>query len=279
MIKHIIKLMFFALIIMNSNIVSANEYRTFHDKNDREIQALILGFEPHINKVEIQLRNGRISKADLAVFSSIDQIYIKDWYASEVRLSTKNLIVTINKKVVLADRYHEVRDGWRSHHPGMDFEDVAFEIKIDNRTPEIMEGLQVEYCIFYESHCKEKTGTSELEEMSDGSKSWHSVKSSNFKKHIYQLTEFGDFSVQELASKKNCENLTKEVRIRDGKESKYGTTRRDTRDYKMREVRDKVSGVIIRLSLPLPSGNFARKGYSYPKGFIDKQDVNWPVHN
>lgn len=52
-------------------------------------------------------------------------------------------------------------------------------------------------------------------------------------------------------------------------------TGQDTRSYQTREIEDKMLGIIVRISIPLSSGRYARKEYSYPRDLLKKKKVNW----
>lgn len=260
-------------------VVSAEEKSDFHAftaKDGRAIEAKIVKYDTLTGKTTFQLRNGRKSTVVLSIFCEADQIIIKDWYLSRELFSSSKLVVKIDKKTITADRYHEKRGDWQSHFPGMDFEDVAFDVKIDNRSNVDLKALTVDYCIFYISKRKEFSGKSELQQLSSGNGSgWFSTEKKDLGTREIPLKRRGDFAIETLLSKKSVQQLTKEVQIREGAESSYGDTRGKVRTYKIREVEDKIKGIIIRVSIPLSSGGFARKEYSYPTKFLDKETVDW----
>ena len=251
------------------------EYQVFRDTQDREIEARILKYDPATNRVTVQLRSGKKSTADLSIFCEADQVRVKDWYLSEELLSDRNLIVTINKKTIQSDSYHAERDGWQSHYPGMNIEDVAFEISLNNRSRGSLKDIAVDYCIFYESRRKQRTGQSELQDISSGGSAWYTTSESSDDNKVVTLRRRGRFSVDVLESRAVSETLTDCVQLKDGSETNYGEETNKTRSYKTRKINEKISGIIMRISIPLSSGGFARKEYAYPSDFLTKETVNW----
>lgn len=280
--KRVMKRVFLGSILMglwmalSTEALGGGALRSFRDRQGREIRARVLSVDPELKRVKVQLQGGKITTVNISVFSEADQVFVKNWYFVEEAMSSKNFKVKINKKTVKSDRYHKMRNDWQPHHPGIDYDDIAFEITIDNRNRMLLKGIQVESCIFYQSKRKEKTGESELQDLGGSSQGWVTTKSSNYKKNTLEGKVRGSFLPFDLETKKNKQIITESVQLREGTESKYGETKQNKRSYQTREIDEEMEGIIIRISIPLHSGGYARKEYSYPTDLLKKREINWP---
>lgn len=256
------------LLIASSVLADSDSYHKFEDASGRGIEARILDFDPHVNTVKLRLRNKRIRSVKIDIFSESSQLYIRDWYQSESLSSGKGLTLSINKKSLRSDRYHEVRNGWQSHYPGMDFEDVTYEITLLNKGKESLSNIVLEYCIYYERTIDETTF--KLEEISG----WghRGTDYEELPRCNISETLIGTISIPELHIKKKLIETTKVVCLYEGTEGKYD---RVALRGRKRQVDDELSGIIIQISLPLPSGGIAQKEYAYPLDFLKKEHVDW----
>ena len=297
-------LILFAAIAVDAAV---GEYRIFHDSTGREIKARLLQFNPQSNEVKIQLGNRKIRTTEIAVFSAADQEFIRNWHISEVVFSEKNLIVTINKKSLSSERYRDKADGWKPKTPGMRVEEIAYELELESRNTMALKGMKAEYCIYHQRTEKgtwvvyeyEERPTREYDERYEAMEEYDPQKIENKRSLLGTQkipdktipgTTAGELLIPELPRKGSYEGLTKAVPLRKGSESRplevkdggYPAQRfpeigknPHQRIHEERKVEGKVVGVVFRVSVPLSSGGYAQKEYSYPKDLVEKKKVDW----
>ncbi len=257
------------LLIASSVLADSDSYHNFEDSRGRGIEACILDFDPHANAVKLRLRNKRIRSVKIDVFSESSQLYIRDWYQSKSLLSGKTLTLSIKKKSLLSDR--EVRNGWESYPSGMDFEDVAYEITLQNKGKKSLSDVKLEYCIYYERTIDETTHKWEV--VPDwGHRGTDHVE---LPRQKIMKTSIGIILLNQLDVKNQLKETTKKVRLYDGKESKVNTIETNKGHY--RTIKDKIVGIRVHVSIPLPSGRPATKEFSYPTDLIKRTE--WPKKN
>lgn len=311
MIKRILAQVLFGLLVAGTIDAAVGRYETFHDNQGRELQARLLSVDPQSNKVKVQLRNGKTRTTDLSVFSEDDQTRILEWHITEVVFSDKNFKVTINKKSQGSDRRRGEVDGWTPKNSGMRVQEIAYELELENRNKTPMKGLKAEYCIYHQS--KEKGLWVEYEYDRPPSREYDKGYEDNAVNNSQRITNkrrtvgaekipdktipgitTGIVLIPELPSKESSEGLTKEVPLKKGsefrplaeKEEGYPKRRFPEIDknptrriHEERKVAEEVVGVVFRISIPLASGGYARKEYSYPKDLLEKKTVDWDALN
>lgn len=294
----------FAAIAVDAAV---GEFRMFHDSQGREIKARLLQFTPQLDEVKIQLGNNKIRTTKISVFSAADQEFIRNWHISEVVFSEKNLIVTINKKSLSSERYRDKMDGWKPKTPGMRVEEIAYELELESRNTMVLKGVKAEYCIY---HQHTEKGTWVVYEYEESPSREYDEKYEEMEEHDPQNIEnkrrtagtkkipektvpgttTGELLIPELPRKGSYEVLTKAVPLKKGSESRAlgakeeGYPKRhfpevgkdpNKRIHEERKVEGRVVGVVFRISVPLSSGGYAQKEYSYPKDLLEKKKVDW----
>ena len=297
-------LILFAAIAVDAAV---GEYRIFHDSTGREIKARLLQFTPQSDEVKIQLGNRKIRTTKISIFSAADQEFIRNWHISEVVFSEKNLVVTINKKSLSSERYRDKVDGWKPKTPGMRVEEIAYELELESRNTMALKGMKAEYCIYHQRTEKgtwvvyeyEERPTREYDERYEAMEEYSPQKIENKRSLVGTQkipektipgTAAGELLIPELPRKGSYEGLTKAVPLRKGSESRPLETKEEgypkrrfpevgkdpnKRIHEERKVEGKVEGVVFRISVPLSSGGYAQKEYSYPKDLVEKKKVDW----
>ncbi len=264
--------------------VASGKYRVLHDSNGRELHARLLSFDPQSSKVKLQLRNGKIRETPLSVFSAEDQTSIRDWHISETVLSDKNLFVRISKKGIKSDGYHSSIDGWGGVYSGIKCKDIAYEIALENKSKASLCEIKLEYGIYYRYTEEGETRYTTVKRgvASDGhpARYHNTISSKNNPKKTTVKSVYGTFSIEDLPSKETYKNLTTQICLRAGEESKEMkyTEHKNKPDECVtmyREVENKSMGVVCRISIPLSSGGYARKEYAYPTDLLKKITVDW----
>ena len=285
----------FILMVTTTVKAAVGEYRSFHDTKGREIKARILQFNPQSNEVKLQLANRKIRTTKLDIFSEADQTFIRDWQLAEVSFSPKNLWVTINKKSEKSDRYYAKVGDWKPNIAGMKAEHVTYEIKFENRNKTPLKGLEVEYFIFHETTEKKNVVVYEYSQVpsknydenydeyansngvSDNLR--RTIETKKLPKKVIPHETTGTFSVPDLSWKDTHPGRTESILLKRGTEAKVLDVKNPKnvleRTHEVRTVEEKVYGVVFRVSLPLSSGGYAHKEFSYPKGLAEKKKVDW----
>lgn len=80
--------------------IMADEYRSFTDKEGREIMAKIIKIDSRSDKVTIQRDDRRRVTVPANIFSVPDQTYISEWVAAQAFMSSSKLKVSVDKKRV-----------------------------------------------------------------------------------------------------------------------------------------------------------------------------------
>lgn len=309
--KMILVQMLLVLFVVGQVGAAVGKYETFRDSQGRELQARLLSLDTQSDTVKLQMRNGKIRTTDIAVFSEADQVRIRNWHIAKVVFSEKNLIVKINKKSSGSERIRDEVDGWNPKTSGMKVEEIAYELGIENRNKTTLKGLKAEYRIHhqqeeqgnwveYEYDEKPSPGyEKEYEENEennprDNENKRQTVGTEKIPKKTIPDTTSGTLLISEIPSKKRYEGRTVAVPIKKGSEfrpidSRDGAypkedfpevARNPTHSiHEERKVEGEVIGVIFRISVPLSSGGYARKEYSYPKDLLEKTEVAWDDQN
>jgi len=254
-----------AVLLVLSSARADPDYYKLEDTQGRVVEARILQFDPKASIVKLKLHNNRVHSVPLSVFTESSQLCIQDWYQSEVVLSNK-LIVSINKKSIRSDSYHGERNGWRSHYPGMDYEDFVYDIELYNKQSDPLTNVELEYCIYYEREIEETTCDMEL--VDNG---YIGVNHKQLPRQHTSETITDKIIIPELPIRKRHIVTTNEARLYSGTESEEGLP---SSKGHYRTVREKMIGVRIRITILLPSGNNAIKEVSYPTDLIEKTE--WP---
>ena len=74
------------------------EMHTFRLPDGRELQAEIVGFNPHKNLVELKKENGKTVRVKPDLFVTADRDYIEQWYMADVFMQNRTFVFKANKK-------------------------------------------------------------------------------------------------------------------------------------------------------------------------------------
>lgn len=141
------------------------EYRTFSDTQGRKIEAAVLAVEG--DRVRIRRADGPALWADLSLFSSEDQSYIKAWAK---KASVQNAIIEVSQdsEKVELERFSErkikglLEETWKE----------KVHIRVKNNGVDPLHNLRVEYQVFkFESDlAAEKRGGGAIKRISGSSR-------------------------------------------------------------------------------------------------------------
>ena len=143
-------------------VQAANVYRDFTSVDGKVIRGCIKTYDATTETVTIERDNKKIiAKVPLNIFSEADQAYINKWKNQEgVRRSSKFKISCDRRGIKDWGKKHygKVYSGnsvQKNQVVGKtDFEEIGYEISLENRNGYTIEGLILEYCIYYEQETK-----------------------------------------------------------------------------------------------------------------------------
>lgn len=148
------KLFWVMCLVLAGSVYGEN--RTFTLKDGRTLEAEIVGFNG--GKVSLKRSDGKIIPVPSDIFVETDVAYINKWAMFEGVRSTSKFKLTLNRRNV--KNWKKERLGTIRYTDGSsetdqvvgrtDFEEVAFDIKLDNRNKYALSDLILEYNIYYE---------------------------------------------------------------------------------------------------------------------------------
>ncbi|MBN2703791.1 MAG: hypothetical protein JXR23_06220 [Pontiellaceae bacterium] len=135
------------------------EYRTFSDTKERTISAKIIDCDLPTGNVTLELKEDkRRATIPIDSLSEKDQTYIKEWYTVNEALASKNLRITTKstslKKWKTSDRDDVFTiddvDYSNAIEETTEFEQIAFDITLQNTSKVLIPKMRMEYKIYYE---------------------------------------------------------------------------------------------------------------------------------
>ncbi len=146
------------LMLAGAGVVSAAEYRNFMDTEGRAIRGRILRYDARSEKVTIERDNKRSTTVPITIFSKADQNYIIEWNAAKGFLSTSIFKISCDDREISKRKEEEIGDiVYTTGSVEKDFvktviafEETAFELTFQNRNPEDLENMRMDYRIYYE---------------------------------------------------------------------------------------------------------------------------------
>ncbi|WP_372798468.1 hypothetical protein [Pontiella sp.] len=200
------KLMITALLFGLACAGLADEYRTFTDKEGREIRAKIVKSDARSGKVTLLRDNGKRATVPAQVFSDDDVAYIREWSAaSQFQMNSKFKIKVDEEKKKLGDNKTA----------------LAYEVELTNNSNMPLEDVRVDYAIFVRvsgfngSADTEKiyTGTLKFENLGIGEKrallTSEEKLTKTYKTYSYEDTEtvgYVSYTVTKTGQKKSTED-------------------------------------------------------------------------
>lgn len=140
------------LFIIGTSVVSADEYRDFLSADGKSIRGKVMRYDARSKKVSIQRDTKQLFTVPIRVFSDKDQKYILQWEFNKVFLSDSSFKIDAKRKKI-----KDSEAAYTGSVTSEKLENTAYELTLKNNSASSLEGLKVEYCIFYE---QEKTVSS-----------------------------------------------------------------------------------------------------------------------
>lgn len=134
------------------------EMRPFQLPDGRVLEAEVVSYNSRLGLVELRRTDGKTVAVKPQVFVQKDQSYIQQWIARNAFLSERILRVTCRDDVVKKWKEEETRDiNYTSGtveknfiHNVIKYEETLFQFELENSGDTAIEGLEIEYCIYYE---------------------------------------------------------------------------------------------------------------------------------
>lgn len=138
-------LLLICLFVGATGAQAANQYREFTSRDGKTIRGCITAYDATREVVSIERDNRRTATVPISVFSETDQAYIRDWEIMRCFETDRFFKISGKRK-----KGEDKTEGYQSSYFEKDVEITSYEISLDNRASFNFEGLQLEYCIYYE---------------------------------------------------------------------------------------------------------------------------------
>lgn len=219
------------------------QYRDFLSHDGKAIRGRVLRYDAKGRKVTIERDNKKVFTVPIYAFSDEDQKYIEQWEFNKVFLSNSSFKIEAKRKKF------DSKKGTSSSYYGYDIdsrktETMGYEIKLENRSTSKLDGLEVEYCIYYE---QEKAGRGKTVDE--------------------EGVRYGTLDVGGMSPKSSKELLTEPVSIYTY-ELDADWYYADGRDNK---ITGRVRGVWIRVSKTMDDGSVLTRDFCMPDSLNNSQ--------
>lgn len=218
--------------VRHENVITESALKEFHDfttADDKTVKARVRAYYPDQGIVAITKENGSSLKVDLGIFSTADQVYVREWDLIKTFFTQNRFHVSVRKKQNKTGAEHMI---WRME------EEIVYAILLENRSDYDLKGLTVDYCIYFEP---DRLGYREQIEI--------------------QNVKCGTLKIGTLAAGEKMQVETRPVVCpKKGGGLEY---------YKENQaIRGKARGLWIQIYLPLAGGTKAIREFSSPSSLI-----------
>ena len=267
----------------------ASKYRRFHTTDHRELRAQLIEFYKDASQVELELLDGSRQMLDLSSFVESDQAIILDWHSVYSLLTRKRLRASVKKIKHDEVNYSgelsdwasmfpalEYRQGWKTTDFGSTYNNVSYEVLVENRSGEPLQNVKIEYCIYHQTSVTEKRYTTNYRERDTDARGKFTEQ---YPPRLLPHATTGSFTIPILHDRRKQANHTSALKIvKSATECRsfhnptgYNGTRR------VRKLRGKLLGIRCRLSIPTASGNLAMIEFADPKTLLETTE--WVAPN
>lgn len=128
------------LLLLPVGFTQAQEFHNFQNDNGKSVRATILAVEG--SSVSLRLEGGRAVRSEIAIFSLLDQEYIKKW--AESNKVAPNYKLSVNKiSKVRKDRTEKQENEVR-----VVYDTLCYRVELANKTFESASGLVADYRVY-----------------------------------------------------------------------------------------------------------------------------------
>jgi len=230
--------MIVAALLTGMGATAEEPYRTLTDRQGRSIDARIIRYNEADRSATIHPKGRSAITVPISTFSDEDQAYIIDWSHEQAFLDERILLMEISP-IEKFDRYNVRKD---DHGEEKGFYHY-FIIKLANKSTVDLEGLTLEYVIFYQ------------QEKHTGSEGWEKVHRNG------TLYRRDSISIPHKSEKKWQTDPIRLVEYR--ADSAVRTAKVD--------LDSELDGMILRISMRTREGEILTREITYP----DDLDNKW----
>jgi hypothetical protein len=144
---------FSALLVMASQA----EMHAFEAKDGRAIEAEIVDYDARSGKVTLKRADGKRIPVKADFFVAADQAYIREWDSQKAFSSDRLLKISFDEETVNKSKEEVYRmltdtEGNKEEYlmKEIKYEDVAYEVELRNMNKAALDGMRMEYRIYYE---------------------------------------------------------------------------------------------------------------------------------
>lgn len=258
----------------------AAESHTFTKIDGTKIQARPVDFSASINMAKLEAKDGLKYGIKLSDLSEGDRLYIQDWLTGYSKIR-----VRISEKVDADKLFKGSLDVWDSMFPNMKYKDhwntekngttydeVSYELYVENTSTQKLTDIIVEYCIYHQTSIKEEFMVLEYTDSYSSAPIWAGYPSKNEKKPdiVVSNTVRGTIVFQEIPSEEKSTATTDSVKIVKKSQEKteyrpappHKTGDRGTRNTRI--ISGELLGIRCRVYVPTQAGNYAMIETSSP---------------
>ncbi len=267
----------------------ASKYRRFHTTDHRELRAQLIEFYKDANQVELEFMDGSRQRRGLSSFIESDQAIILEWHSVYSLLTRKRLRASV--KEIKHDEVNysgelidwapmfpalKYRQGWKTTDSGSTYNNVLYEVLVENRSGEPLQNVKIEYCIYHQTSVSEKRYTTNYRERNTDARGKFTEQ---YPPRMLQHTTTGSFIIPMLADRRKQANYTGVLRI--VKRATECRSFHNPTGYNgtrlIRKLRGKLLGIRCRLSIPTASGNLAMIEFADPRTLLETTE--WVAPN
>ena len=243
-----------AALLSCAHAWSDDGFHVFTDTQGRTITARVLRYDARSETVSVQLDNGRNGNMPLSQLSDADQQYVHSWVIMDGVGSTSKFKISCDRRTVKSWTREKIgpilyTNGTREENQVLGkqfFDEVGYEITLQNRNDFPLEELIVKYCIYYK------------QELESGTRDPFSAREGEENQGVL----FGSESIGSIEKFGKMEFATKSVVI--------VKDMMDSRFYNSGALRGEVDGIVLKICLLGPDGDEVLRVFSLPEGAAEK---------
>jgi hypothetical protein len=133
------------------------EMHSFSLEDGRALEAEIVDYNAKLGKVTLKRPDGKRIPVQADIFVSADRAYIKEWDASKAFTSESLLKVVCKAEMIKKSKeeiYKDIRDSEGNVEEYLmkeiKYEEIAYTLSFMNRNKADLDGIRIEYRIYYE---------------------------------------------------------------------------------------------------------------------------------
>lgn len=268
---------------------------TFTTTTGTKITARLLDFIASTGRVKMETNSGTKRIVRIETLSENDHAYIQDWYSAYSLLKTGKLKIKIDEETNDEQLYHGLleqwdpmfpnmgyKTPWYTTYPGTTYDDVSYNLTVENKTGQPLDNSIIEYCIYHQTVIDEESEETRFNKAAGGMSGWYPAGHvDNYPEQTVSHIMHGSFGLKTLPNREEKTKTTKslklvpratEIKSTPLSPAPHETGNKGTRNT--REIEGELLGIRCRIYIPTPQGNMAMMEFSDPKNLLRKTE--WP---